>query len=439
MAHLLIQVSALGMASPLAIARAQHATRLNADYVMDMLPSIAASSSGGGSIELPAGCTGSKFQRSWQTRTFFDDSDDEQKLRFEEDNYEFMRDDSRRTLLYYAAIRERLATSADQVVLDLGTGSLALLALEAARAGAKKVYAIESQSDSARLAREAVAAAGYSGVVEIVEGKSTCVTLPEKVDLLVSETVGSMASEEGLYATMADAHRRHVKRPTEAASWIPHRVQTMGAPCSWALHYGLGLPDYDWFQMPTPPRIAAEDATVQLLSSPQLVEDIDLTRLESLLAAGSHALTPSEGVVFTIEADRMRANQRGYEAACTPPKVLDGRETGSSAAEAREAAASFAAGVASSLSGIAMWPRLALDPASKWVVEARGSECEPQPSSWQILVPLISDRPMPIAAGNTVTMKVSVELGEGVETPPRYNLEGVTSFVGLTKSTDEAT
>ena len=431
MAHLLIQVSALGMASPLAIARAQQATRLRPDYVMDMLPLIAASSSGGGSIELPSGCTGSKFQQSWQTRTFFDDSDDEQKIRFEGDNYEFMRDDSRRTLSYYAAIRERLAASAEgQVVLDLGTGSLALLALEAARAGAKRVYAIESQPESAQLAREAVAAAGYSGVVEIVEGKSTCVTLPEKVDLLVSETVGSMASEEGLYATMADAHRRHVKRPTEAASWIPHRVQTMGAPCSWALHYGLGLPDYNWYQMPTPPRIAAEDATVQVLSDPQLVEDIDLTRLESLLAAGSHALTPPEGIVFTIEGARVRANQRGYEVACTPPKVLDGRETGSSAAEAREAAASFAAGVASSVSGIAMWPRLTLNPASTWVVEARGSECEPQPSSWQTLLPLISDRPMPVAAGDTVTVKVSIELGEDVTMPPRYTIEGATSFVG---------
>ena len=77
-----------------------------------------------------------------------------------------------------------------------------------------------------------------------------------------------------------------------------------------------------------------------------------------------------------------------------------------------------------------MWPRLVLDPASTWVVEVRGSESEPQPSSWQILIPLISDRPMPIAAGDTVTMKVSVELGEGVETPPRYQIEGVTTFVG---------
>ena len=82
-------------------------------------------------------------------------------------------------------------------------------------------------------------------VVTVIEGKSTEVCLPERVDLLISEVVGSVASEEGLYATIADAHARHVKRPTDPRSWIPHRVQTLAAPCSYALHYALGLPAYD--------------------------------------------------------------------------------------------------------------------------------------------------------------------------------------------------
>ena len=42
-------------------------------------------------------------------------------------------------------------------------------------------------------------------VVEVVEGISVDVTLPEPVDVLVSETIGAVASEEGLYATYADA------------------------------------------------------------------------------------------------------------------------------------------------------------------------------------------------------------------------------------------
>ena len=82
----------------------------------------------------------------------------------------------------------------DKVVLDVGTGT-GVLSIWAAKAGAKKVYAIEADPLSAAKAREAVASAGFSDVVEVVEGISTHVTLPEKVDVLISETVGSVVSE----------------------------------------------------------------------------------------------------------------------------------------------------------------------------------------------------------------------------------------------------
>jgi hypothetical protein len=58
------------------------------------------------------------------------------------------------------------------------------------------------------------------------------VTLPEKVDLLVSELVGSIASEEGMYTSIRDAHLRHLKRPEEPLSYIPVRCQTVVAPAS---------------------------------------------------------------------------------------------------------------------------------------------------------------------------------------------------------------
>jgi protein arginine N-methyltransferase 1 len=132
------------------------------------------------------------FTLSWSTRPFFDKA----AWNFENGNHEQMRDDQRRTPLYYAAIRSRLQQAQGELtVLDLGTGPFALLALEAARCGAKKVYAIEADPLSAAKARDAVSAAGFSEVVEVVEGISTQVTLPEKVDVLVSETVGSIASE----------------------------------------------------------------------------------------------------------------------------------------------------------------------------------------------------------------------------------------------------
>ena len=190
------------------------------------------------------------FTLSWSTRPFFD----KEASNFENGNYEQMRDDQRRTPLYYAAIRSRLQQADGELltVLDLGTGPFALLALEAARCGAKKVYAIEADPLSAAKAREAVASAGFSDVVEVVEGISTHVTLPEKVDVLISETVGSVVSEEGLYSTMADAHARHVARPREQRSWIPHRCQTLAAPCAYALHYGMGHPSFQFVSYTDP-------------------------------------------------------------------------------------------------------------------------------------------------------------------------------------------
>ena len=90
------------------------------------------------------------------------------------------------------------------VVCDLGTGPYLLFAKAAAAAGARKVYAIEAVPGSQNKAREELAqleAADNSGVepgvIELVCGFSTDVELPEKVDILISEIAGSIASEEG--------------------------------------------------------------------------------------------------------------------------------------------------------------------------------------------------------------------------------------------------
>ena len=160
-----------------------------------------------------------------------------------------MVDDKARTPAFKRAITERLAASPPQtqVVMDLGTGPYAVLALQAARAGAKKVYAVEAIPKAADLARAAVRKAKDipEGTIEVIEGLSTKITLPEKVDLVVAEIIGSIASEEGLHATIRDVHERHVKNPESPASFIPAKVQTFAAPASYTLHYALGPPEYN--------------------------------------------------------------------------------------------------------------------------------------------------------------------------------------------------
>ena len=71
----------------------------------------------------------------------------------------------------------------------------------------------------------------------LFQGYSTEVELPEKVDLLVGEIIGSVATEESVYSTIRDAQARFMKDPYNAASYIPQRVQTLIAPVSWPFHY----------------------------------------------------------------------------------------------------------------------------------------------------------------------------------------------------------
>ena len=78
------------------------------------------------------------------------------------------------------------------------------------------------------VAWQAVAAATDvpAGLIEVHEGFSTTLELPELADLLVAEIVGSVASGEGIYATMHDAQQRLMRRPYEADAYIPRAVET---------------------------------------------------------------------------------------------------------------------------------------------------------------------------------------------------------------------
>ena len=223
------------MAGWLPGARAKHASLAAVPDTMALFAAVA-DAGAAPSLAAPsayAALTADGASCSWSA---LDGHQEEAFIGFTKEAYASMRDDESRTPLYARAIAARLgeAPKGTLSVLDIGTGPHAVLALLAAEAGARKVYAVEVNSDAAARAREAVRAAGWSEVVEVIEGFSTEVTLPEKVDLVVSEIVGSVASEEGLYATTADAHARHVLRPTRADSWIPHTVETWSAqlPCT---------------------------------------------------------------------------------------------------------------------------------------------------------------------------------------------------------------
>jgi precorrin-6B methylase 2 len=136
-----------------------------------------------------------------------------------------MLDDARRTDAFVGAIRETVRP--DDVVLDIGTGS-GILAIVAALAGARQVYAVEA-SDIATIAERAIVANGVADRVTLVRGWSTQVELPERASLLVSEVIGAEPLEEDLLRTTLDARRR-LLRPD--ARLIPQRLDLVVQPVS---------------------------------------------------------------------------------------------------------------------------------------------------------------------------------------------------------------
>ena len=106
------------------------------------------------------------------------------------------------------------------VVVDVGTGT-GLLAYFACQAGAARVFAIE-EGPVVNLAREIARVNGFDDRVEFFDDRSYRVELPERADVLISETLWNFGIGEGMVGFLADARRRFLK---PGARSIPAAVE----------------------------------------------------------------------------------------------------------------------------------------------------------------------------------------------------------------------
>lgn len=115
--------------------------------------------------------------------------------------------DSRRFGAYREALQRCVHSHA--TVLDLGAGT-GIFALLACRFGAAHVYAIEA-GDVIQVAREIAVANGLGDRISFFHDPSSRVTLPERVDVIVSDLRGALPLYGDHIPSIIDARRRFLK------------------------------------------------------------------------------------------------------------------------------------------------------------------------------------------------------------------------------------
>lgn len=139
-------------------------------------------------------------------------------------HYQGMLADAQRMHRYREAIAATVRPG--DVVADLGTGT-GVLALLAARAGARRVYAIDNRPQVIPLAARIVAANGAAGCITVLLGDAREVRVDEPVDVIINELIGDFGTDENIHECVAAFAREHL-RP--GGRILPERLQTWLVP-----------------------------------------------------------------------------------------------------------------------------------------------------------------------------------------------------------------
>ncbi|BET01419.1 serine threonine-protein kinase [Nesidiocoris tenuis] len=127
------------------------------------------------------------------------------------DIHRIMLTDKRRNEAYRRAIESNRDRIEGKTVLDVGAGT-GFLSILCAKAGARKVFAVEASSGMIPLLRESCRANDVENVVAVVEGNVETVDLPEeRVDVIVSEWMGFHLLHEGMLSSVIKARDRFLR------------------------------------------------------------------------------------------------------------------------------------------------------------------------------------------------------------------------------------
>jgi precorrin-6B methylase 2 len=202
--------------------------------------------------------------------------------------------DELRTTAYRRAIARTVRPG--DVVLDIGCGS-GILSFFACEAGAAKVYAVD-RGGMAGIAQFLSRHLGLRERVTVLRDESTAIELPQRADVLVTETMGPLGLDENILGSVLDARKR-LLRPD--ARIIPERIVLTMVPVE---ARELHDKHVAWFNEPrhgldlTPLRTFASNSLLfyslpaeARLAVPATMVDVDLTTFDTTLAEGRTTFT----------------------------------------------------------------------------------------------------------------------------------------------------
>jgi len=191
--------------------------------------------------------------------------------------------DSMRTNAYAHAIQQSVKPGA--VVLDIGTGT-GIFAMLACQSGARRVYAIEPD-DVILLAREIASENGFGERIKFVQDLSSRITLPEQVDVIISDLRGILPLFQHHLPSIIDARRRFL---APGGTLIPQHDVLWAAVVEASDVYntyvspwngnGFGLRMQPGRRLATNTWRKASSTPEQLLTEPQMWATLDYATVE---------------------------------------------------------------------------------------------------------------------------------------------------------------
>ncbi|KAK7689949.1 hypothetical protein QCA50_006589 [Cerrena zonata] len=200
----------------------------------------------------------------------------------ENDIHAVMIQDKVRTATYASFILNTSELFRDAIVLDVGCGT-GILSLFAARAGAKRVFAVDA-SPIAERAEQIVKANNLENVITVIRGKVEDIKLPDDVthvDVIISEWMGYALLYESMLDSVLHARDRFLK-PDDGVM-APSQCQMMFGLCEAADIYKERVGfwgDVYGFDLSAMGKDVYEDAIVDVVvtmaSEPVVVKDLHL-------------------------------------------------------------------------------------------------------------------------------------------------------------------